>query len=379
MLSIANLESIQNNFQYDDSIPFERVTNPPVINKGGLNTNIAKSVLTELPPTTTFSCIVDWVGYVFNIDQSYELTIEEKVADTSEFDNYRRQTEQAAKLNHIHNVQDKAQQFLCDLQECIPFLTFHLSDHGRFAYKHLADLYRDGEHVGTFCFGGTTNNGTAALMLKGKGCSGVNMSKLRKFLEPFPNSHLTRVDVAHDDLEGKRTVDWYVEQFHSGGFFIKGATPKPRNGGDWTSKDDVKGRTFYVGSKRNGKEACIYEKGKQLGDTLSQWVRVEVRFTHDDHLVPFDILTSPQMFFAGSYPVLKDTSVFHDRCVVIKKHAVIVLAALIGHGRASYGKLVNVLVEIGHTSDEIVKALIVPGCPKRLIIPLAPEPNALMA
>src|SRR5665647_1897263 len=341
MLSIANLESIQNNFQYDDSIPFERVTNPPVINKGGLNTNIAKSVLTELPPTTTFSCIVDWVGYVFNIDQSYELTIEEKVADTSEFDNYRRQTEQAAKLNHIHNVQDKAQQFLCDLQECIPFLTFHLSDHGRFAYKHLADLYRDGEHVGTFCFGGTTNNGTAALMLKGKGCSGVNMSKLRKFLEPFPNSHLTRVDVAHDDLEGKRTV--------------------------------------YVGSKRNGKEACIYEKGKQLGDTLSQWVRVEVRFTHDDHLVPFDILTSPQMFFAGSYPVLKDTSVFHDRCVVIKKHAVIVLAALIGHGRASYGKLVNVLVEIGHTSDEIVKALIVPGCPKRLIIPLAPEPNALMA
>src|SRR5674476_1420368 len=214
MLSIANLESIQNNFQYDDSIPFERVTNPPVINKGGLNTNIAKSVLTELPPTTTFSCIVDWVGYVFNIDQSYELTIEEKVADTSEVDNYRRQTEKAAKLNHINNVQDKAQ------------------------------------------------------------------------------------------------------QFHSGPFFIKGETPKPRNGGDWTSKDDVKGRTFYVGSKRNGKEACIYEKGKQLGDTLSQWVRVEVRFTHDDHLVPFDILTSPQMFFAGSYPVLKDTSVFHDRCVV---------------------------------------------------------------
>lgn len=360
---------------YDDTIPFPIAGNPPIINKGGLTTSRSNTGLPEITPTT-FSCIVDWVGFVFNIDASYRIDRAEQVQDRADFD--------SGKINAIlpqgdysaiHTVEDKAQQFLNDLSRVIPLLTFHMSGHGRFAYKHMADLYRDGDHVGTFCFGGTTNRGTAALMLKGKGCSGVDMAALRKFIEPLPGGHLTRVDVAHDDLEGKRPVNYYVEQFHVGNFFIKGARPKPRNGGDWTSENDEKGRTFYVGSKRNGKEACIYEKGKQLGDPVSPWVRVEIRFTNDDHKVPFDILTSPEMYFAGSYPVLADTSIFHDRCEVIKKHAETALESMFGYMSDSYGKLVNVALSIGKTPEWICNRVVRDGIPKRLILPLPPMPQ----
>ena len=360
---------------YDDTIPFPLTGNPPTINKGGLTTQPINTGLPNITPTT-FSCIVDWVGFVFNIDALYRIDRAEQVQVRADFE--------SGKINcilpqddypAIHTVEDKAQQFLNDLSKHIPLLTFHLSEHGRYAYKHLTDLFRDGEHVGTFCFGGTTNKGTAALMLKGKGCSGVDMAALRKFLEPLPGSHLTRVDVAHDDLEGKRPVNYYVEQFHVGNFFIKGARPKPRNGGDWTSENDEKGRTFYVGSKRNGKEACIYEKGKQLGDPQSPWVRVEIRFTHDDHVVPFDILTSPEMYFAGAYPVLADTCIFHDRCEVIKKHAELAFEFMFDCLSESYGKLVNVAIEIGRTPEWICNRVVREGTPKRLILPFPPMPQ----
>lgn len=373
--SISELETIANDFAYDDTIPFQAVESPPTINKGGLNSTSAYTAHSALPPPTSFSAIIDWVGFVFDIESSFRTDQVDRLEKIKAFQSGEISGYQLEQFIALHNVEDKAQNFLIELQKRISLLTFDDSGHGRFAYKHMANLYRDGEHVGTFCYGGTTNKGTAALMLKGMGCSGVDMEQLRSFLEPLPGAHLTRVDVAHDDLNGVKPIEYYVEQYHQGGFFIKGARPKPRNGGDWTTKDDEKGRTFYVGSKRNGKEACIYEKGKQLGDPLSPWVRVEVRLTHEDHIIPFEILSNPDFYLAGAYPVLENLSIFHERCEVIKKHAEIALDALIGHARTSYGKLVNIMVEIGRSPERIISDLIADGTPKRLVLPLPPMPQ----
>lgn len=374
MLSINDIQQVptQNNFAYDDSIPFEFVANPPIINKGGLTLTPCISTVSALPPPTQFSCIIDWVGFVFNLDATYHPTAADKSISFDDFLADRHQTITSKQYPSIHTDLDKAQQFLIDLQDYVPLLTFHFSNHGRYGYKSMIDLFRDGILAGSFCFGGSNNKGTASLQLTGKGCSGVDMVSLRRYLQTFDDGHLTRVDVAHDDLDGYRSVDFYVDEFKKGNFFIKGAKPLPRNSGDWISVNDTKGRSFYVGNKKNGKEACFYEKGKQLGDPFSKWVRAEIRFTDNDHIVPFDILTSPAMYFSGSYPILNDTCIFNDRCEVIKKHAQIALDSLITHASLSYGKLINVMIDIGRTPEQIVSVLIRQGSPKRLEMPWLP-------
>jgi len=274
----------------------------------------------------------------------------------------------------IQNNDDEAQAFLFALTEYVSHLNWQARDKGMFGYKQSLTLYRDEQKAGVLAFEG--NNGTCLLSLTGSGCSGVNMVQLRRFLEKLPSVKITRVDLAHDDLDGAMSVDYFKAQYHADEFHIKGTAPAAR------FIDDLgcdTGRTLYVGNKTNGKEACIYEKGKQMGDKLSKWLRVEGRLTNVDRVIPFDTLTSPEMYLAGLYPPFRFLCVFHERVETIRKHAKMAMEQMVGFASVAYGKLVNVMLEIGNTPDEIVKALRVDGCPKRLHIPFAPEPNAQLA
>jgi len=47
--------------------------------------------------------------------------------------------------------------------------------------------------------------------------------------------------------------------------------------GDWINEDDPKGRTLYLGSRKSEKFLRCYQKGRQLGDPESTWVRVELQ------------------------------------------------------------------------------------------------------
>ncbi len=46
----------------------------------------------------------------------------------------------------------------------------------------------------------------------------------------------------------------------------------------------------------------IYEKGKQLGDPESPWVRWELELHNTDREIPFDVLLQPGRYVAGAYP-----------------------------------------------------------------------------
>jgi len=350
MFSIPyNLES---SIEYVEEFDENFAPLPPYTNRGGITHTSSHTSPLGLTPST-FSCIVDYLSLTFSI---VDVHTHRKVKNPD---------------NTIQTIEDEAQAFLLKLVDYIPHLNWQDRDKGLFGYKQSIGLYRDEQAGGLLAFDG--NNGTCLLSLTGKGCSGVNMVELRRFLEKLPSVKITRVDLAHDDLDGALNVDYFLAQYKAGNFHVKGTAPGSRYIDDLGNNT---GCTLYVGNKDNGKEACIYEKGKQMRDKDSKWLRVEGRLTSVDRIIPFDTLTSPEMYLAGLYPPFRYLCVFHERIEVIKKHAKLAMEQMIGYASVAYGKLVNVMVEIGNTPDEIIKALRVDGCPKRLQIPFAPEPSA---
>jgi phage replication initiation protein len=173
--------------------------------------------------------------------------------------------------------------------------------------------------------------------------------------------------LAHDDLEGLTTVEQYKAKYEAGEFTTGGRPPNPRYIDDMGSG---KGKTLYIGARKNGKELCVYEKGKQLGDVLSPWVRVEGRYSKEDRIIPYDILTEPAHYLAAMYPPLSELSDTHTKIAIIKKHAEIALKAMIDHAATAYGKLINLMSELGHTDGEIVQVLKRDGIPKRVQVPM---------
>jgi len=328
---------------------------PPYTNRGGLNYTLSFSKPCILPPpvTTPISCIVDYLSFTFKTGgfvASKFLSIPDWRNDLNINERETIQTDEESEIIA----------FLLLLSDYVPELHFISRDTGMFGYKKTLSLYRDTKKAGVCAFKG--NNGTCLISLTGSGCSGVDMYKMRLLLEKLPFCKITRIDLAHDDLEGKLTIDDFKNWYDLGLFHTKGTPPKWRK---VTNSDKGDGDTFYVGKKENGKEACMYEKGKQQGDKNSKWIRAEGRLTSADHHVPFETLTSPAVFLSGMYPAFAFLSSFHERVQVVKKQSKITLEKYIHYARLSYGQGVNLLLELGKTPDEIVNMLVRDGIPKR--------------
>lgn len=184
-------------------------------------------------------------------------------------------------------------------------------------YKQSALLFdREGEMVGRV--GRDGNSETICISLSGTGTRWVpNWERAKTQLEHL-GAKISRVDLAHDDYEGKRLNVRELRERARNREFMQGGTP-PR----WRFLDDEgapgDGCTLYVGSKGH-KELCIYEKGKQLGHKSSPWVRAEVRLYGKHAPVPLDTLTDPLAFLRGAYDVLAEVllGVVHEDCTRIK-------------------------------------------------------------
>jgi len=258
----------------------------------------------------------------------------------------------------------QVEDYIAELPDYVPDLSIFPEKKGYSGYTSMYRLTRNGKNIGMVCYGG--NNNTCFTSLSGQGCVGLDLFKIKGLLIEL-GAKLTRVDLAHDDIDGLITVEQYKTKYEQGEFTTGGRPPNPRFIDDMGSG---KGKTLYVGSLKNGKEVCIYEKGKQLGDILSPWVRVEGRFSSQDRVIPYDILTEPHQYLAAMYPPLGELSDKHTRIATIKKHADIALKAMIEYAAMAYGKLVNLMSELGHTDSEIVHALKREGTPKRVQVPM---------
>jgi DNA relaxase NicK len=176
---------------------------------------------------------------------------------------------------------------------------------------------------------------------------------------------ITRVDIAHDDdhaqaIDVNRAREW----FEAGEFNVNGRPPRSQFIDDLGSNH---GKTLYVGRRGSGKALRVYEKGKQLGDTTSPWVRAEVELRNKGRVVPWDVVTAPGKYLAGAYPALRFLCEEQSRLRTTQRATQISYEAMVRHLRTQGGKSLNVMCKV-HQGDgaAVLARLVREGMPKRL-------------
>ena len=216
------------------------------------------------------------------------------------------------------------------------------------------------------------NNNTVFLQIPGDGCSRVAcFSSLQEFIHQR-NGHLTRIDLAFDEFEGLNDLDCAVSLYRSGAFCA--AAGGARSGstrvscsqaGNWIEPDG-RGRTLYIGKAKHGKMLRVYEKGRQLGDSTSPWVRWEVQLTNRDRAIPLEALVEPGPFARGAYPALAFIGGPECRIATRRVAQRISIEKLSEHARAAYGPLLDVLRKSGVAASDLVERLRRDAIPRRL-------------
>lgn len=219
--------------------------------------------------------------------------------------------------------------------------------------KRSRDFYLNawelGDNYGHVGIGGQNQRSTIMVSINGGGCLAAREGweqRLFDFLtKRARRPSITRVDLAHDCFNGEVTVDQADGWYDDGLFTASVNAPHHEYKGNW-KKPNGKGRSLYIGLRRNGKLCRIYEKGKEQGDALSEWVRIEVEYRNVKRVIPFDVLLDPSAFFVASYPCLRFIQPERqpERMEIKRKTAQINVEASLDNICASYGKYVRVFV-----------------------------------
>lgn len=277
------------------------------------------------------------------------------------------------------------QDMLSIIQGWMPHeLRLEVTGRGKLGFKWSGNLVvpqESGESlsIGLIAWGGEHQRGRALCSISGTGCQLIPLDGWVCAAQELENlgARLTRLDLAADDIEGQFSVDTAATWYQTGQFGTGGNVPSVDQRGNWLTPDG-RGRTLYVGKAKNGKVLCVYEKGKQLGDVTSPWVRWELRLGNKDRVIPFCAMVDRAEHFAGGYSCLQrvvDAAAQRVRTarLVVEKS----LSRLVFYARRSYGRLVSVLLDHhGGDAGAVCVALRSAGVPASLapawrVMPLA--------
>lgn len=252
------------------------------------------------------------------------------------------------------------------LLEFLPVRNFTPTGKGWNGYKERHTIIGLGEaDLGLVALGGKSQRGSMHVELNAQACALINnWPALQAWCEQY-KANITRIDLAHDDLTGETiSISTGLAWLREGLFNLNGRPAKASLFDDLGSGD---GKTLYIGKRANGKMLRIYEKGKQLGDVQSLWVRVEVEMRNKSRVIPWDALTRPGNYLAGAYPCLAYLSHVQDKIKTISKAVEISLESSVEHLHQTGGKLINLLMHV-HSGDAfaVVGELKRPGIPQRL-------------
>lgn len=214
-------------------------------------------------------------------------------------------------------------------------------------------------------FGGDINNHTIHFSLPGETCQLVaDWNSLADYLDDS-DCKITRCDIAHDDYEGETlSIEWARNQYNTSGFKpARGISPKSRLVSDEGNGD---GSTYYVGSRNSGKLCRVYEKGKQLGDKFSKWMRFEVEWLSTHRELCSNMLRDPSSYLAGSYPCAKFIQSRIQTVQTIAYKAAAVLEKAKDHAHKQAGSFIAAMRQLGHSFDEICRMIARPEPTKRL-------------
>lgn len=180
-------------------------------------------------------------------------------------------------------------------------------------------------------------------------------------------SRITRVDICKDFFKGEYTIEQALADYESGRFRSRGAGRNPsRKFIESSSPDGNEGRTLYIGKRENGKVIRVYEKGLQMGlkkSEFSQWVRVEFEIHNTDRIIPWEILTKPGPYLAGSCEAMGFISGEQSRVKTITAKVGASFYKAVDSARRQYGFLVNVMKDMGLSDQKVVSHLWREGFP----------------
>lgn len=242
----------------------------------------------------------------------------------------------------------------------IPRGNWKQTDRGWSGYQNRIQL----TDLGLVAFGGTSQKGSLHVELNANACSFIkNWNAVYTWGNTY-TTNLTRVDLAHDDFSGQEiNVENGLEWHKIGKFNSNGRPPAAKFIDDLGSG---KGKTLYIGQRTNGKLLRIYEKGKQLGDPSSSWVRAEVELRNKGRIIPWDVVLTPGAFLSGAYPALRFLSTNQSRLKTIQRSKDIQYLTLIKNLRTQHGKSINLITRIHPDDPQAVLSLLRrDGIPKR--------------
>lgn len=234
---------------------------------------------------------------------------------------------------------------------------------GLHGYKTSFDI---GTSSGMLAYGG--QRGTALVSLPGSACALIgDWGACYHLFSEILEGRITRWDGAVDMFDGSPSVDDAVAWYKSGQFNAGGNKPSCNQFGNWIEPDGS-GRTFNVGKRENGKTLRIYEKGKQLGNSVSPWVRWELELHNRDRIIPWDVILEPGKYLAASYACMGWVNEIQERIRTTRKTATLSYQHLTHYARQAYGPLINVMLEVEGSPEKVIEILQRPGVPSRLAL-----------
>lgn len=251
-------------------------------------------------------------------------------------------------------------------------------------YKYSFRIGTDNANYGQVAFGGKRQGDTIMIHLYGDGltAAGDNWEKaLYNWIKVFaPFTKFTRVDLAHDFIDGEYTPSMALNDWINGGFTQKHTRPNSQCiGVDWNNERfndgdyQRSGKTFYVGSPTSSRLVRVYDKGCELGDKNSNWVRFELQLRNRDYIIPHEILLAAGEYLTGAYPICETLFNEHkddlQKCERVKKSEEITMLHVLKYASQAASPCINMLEKFGFDDTEI-KLLLKGGkfkMPKRLI------------
>ena len=236
-----------------------------------------------------------------------------------------------------------------------------------------ADAYVLGDGWGYVCIGGQSD--TLLVVLSAHAClhaaDGWQQRLYRWLTTTARRPKITRIDLAVDYLTGAVTVHQVREAYRAGRLDSYGQHPSCDQAGPWDSPaHHHRGLTYYVGRRTSGKFFRAYEKGRQLGDGNSSWVRLEVEIKSAGRVIPLDVLVRPSDYWAGSYDYLAEVApspeAIPERIAVAQKTAEITVERAVEVMRHQMGAYVHVLRDI-YGDSEFLALVDRDAIPRRLL------------
>jgi len=260
----------------------------------------------------------------------------------------------------------EAERFVCRLNNVFTSETYmwtvRPNPSGRFNYQYSATLYADGVNAGIIAWGGKNLGCYVSFM--GLGCDALDMARLYQEIKNIPEIKITRIDLAHDDYAGTRSINVARKLAKKGGFNSGGrpASYMYIESGHLNQKirKDLKkefrfipdkGRSLYVGSRESGKLLRVYEKGIQMGNPKDKWVRWELELHSSQRIIPLDTMIKPSEFLAGAYPALSFLNEEQSVIKTIVKKTKMTVEKIIENQVISTRKAINMMRLICDMSD----------------------------